>query len=279
MARIWAIALAVAVSMALPVLPAAAAGIPQVTIKAVETCATGMVYVDPIRLETEQVTSAMRITGLAPGHRYWIITSGDYGLGEEVFPDARFTTAANGIFTATVHSPPAGLRHDSKNDALVWQLWAVPTPEPTSMLGGEISGGSLVATGASPMTKPTCNILKSAAGYRSSVSSPDGRSVLTMQSDGNLVLRQNHKAVWWTGTQKRAGNYAAVQSDGNFVVYSAQHKALWNSHTNSSAIRSSLQSVTLILYNNGNLILRTNQGAEADGLGRALWQTRTGFLR
>jgi hypothetical protein len=58
--------------------------------------------------------------------------------------------------------------------------------------------------------------------------------VLTMQSDGNLVLYQNGTALWNTGTsgQNCGTNQceAVFQSDGNFVVYNGA-TALWNSQT------------------------------------------------
>jgi len=57
-----------------------------------------------------------------------------------------------------------------------------------------------------------------------SVYSPDGRTYLAMQSDGNLVLYYSPFATWsqpiWsTGTYGNPGAYAAMQSDGNLVVY------------------------------------------------------------
>jgi hypothetical protein len=145
-------------------------------------------------------------------------------------------------------------------------------------LGGPLPG-PLVASGQTPIALNPCDILKAAPGYRAQISSGDGRTTLAMQSDGNLVLRQQGKAVWWTGTQKRVGNYAQVQTDGNLVVRSAQGKALWNSKTANPAISRADASVNLLLYDNGNLILRTTLGTDGLNFGRVLWQTKTAFLK
>jgi hypothetical protein len=58
--------------------------------------------------------------------------------------------------------------------------------------------------------------------------------VLTMQTDGNLVLYQNGAPIWFTGTsgQNCGANQciAVFQADGNFVVYNGA-TPLWNSGT------------------------------------------------
>lgn len=49
-----------------------------------------------------------------------------------------------------------------------------------------------------------------------------------MQADGNLVIYSTaHKALWSTGTAS-AGAFLVVQADGNVVVYSSANKALWS---------------------------------------------------
>lgn len=48
---------------------------------------------------------------------------------------------------------------------------------------------------------------------------PDGRYVLRFQTDGNIVQYADGRAVWQTGTAGRGAVYAAMQTDGNFVVY------------------------------------------------------------
>ena len=53
----------------------------------------------------------------------------------------------------------------------------------------------------------------------------------SMLSNGVLQQRLSGNVVWATSTAGNTGAYAAVQADGNLVVYSAAKKALWASNT------------------------------------------------
>lgn len=63
---------------------------------------------------------------------------------------------------------------------------------------------------------------------------PNGSIVrLTMQGDGNLVLRNistNH-ACWHSGTRGMGGVRVKYQQDGNFVMYNAANDPVWSSGT------------------------------------------------
>lgn len=60
-----------------------------------------------------------------------------------------------------------------------------------------------------------------------------GSYYLTMQSDCNLVLYDSGRPVWATNTGGRGSNCrAAMQKDGNFVVYDGNNNAVWASGTN-----------------------------------------------
>lgn len=51
-----------------------------------------------------------------------------------------------------------------------------------------------------------------------------------MQSDGNLVVYRNNgtnSAVWSTNTAGLGANRAVMQSDGNLVLYTPDHRAVW----------------------------------------------------
>ena len=63
--------------------------------------------------------------------------------------------------------------------------------------------------------------------------SPNGKYVLFMQPDGNLVLyrTQDSVALWNTGTFGRVVKNAIMQTDGNLVIYSPDNVPLWNSGT------------------------------------------------
>ncbi|CAA7406364.1 unnamed protein product [Spirodela intermedia] len=60
-----------------------------------------------------------------------------------------------------------------------------------------------------------------------------GSYYLTMQSDCNLVLYDAGRALWATNTDGRGSNCrAAMQKDGNFVVYNGNNNAVWASGSN-----------------------------------------------
>ncbi|WP_288467987.1 peptidoglycan DD-metalloendopeptidase family protein [uncultured Curtobacterium sp.] len=53
----------------------------------------------------------------------------------------------------------------------------------------------------------------------------------TMQADGNLVQYVDGAATWASNTSGHPGSWAAVQTDGNLVVYGPDRRALWSSRT------------------------------------------------
>ena len=76
----------------------------------------------------------------------------------------------------------------------------------------------------------------------------DGRFVLAMQTDGNLVVYQGRRALWSTGTGGRGGQFAVMQADGNFALY-GRTAALWFSGTAGHA------GSALSLQTDGNLVV------------------------
>jgi hypothetical protein len=93
----------------------------------------------------------------------------------------------------------------------------------------------------------------------------DEQYELAMQTDGNLVLYGATGALWATGTWGIPGNYAIMQRDGNFVLYTSRGRALWSSksHGNPGSFAS--------LQNDGNLVVY-------DG-SKPLWASRTNANR
>ncbi|MBR8140836.1 peptidase S53 [Burkholderia sp. AU19243] len=74
-----------------------------------------------------------------------------------------------------------------------------------------------------------------ALGSGQSFTSGNGANVLVMQGDGNLVLLRQGVAQWSSGTYGHPGASAAMQWDGNLVVYSSTGVPLWYSGTSGNA--------------------------------------------
>jgi hypothetical protein len=93
--------------------------------------------------------------------------------------------------------------------------------------------------------------------------SPNGNYGLVMQSDGNLVLYEtgSRKALWSSQTSGNPGAFAALQRDGNLVVYSSSRQPLYHSATSAGA------GTVLVVQDDGNAVLYSG--------GKALWGAQT----
>ena len=131
-----------------------------------------------------------------------------------------------------------------------------PTPAPTATKPPAVT----------PAAKPTAckskllpnEILK----VNQKLCSADGRFVLNVQGDGNLVLTRttDRKVLWHAGKQGNSP-YAALQGDGNFVLYHG-NVGVWHTATNGMVAK------FLALQNDGNLVLYRSDD-------KALWNTGT----
>ncbi|MBW8684763.1 M57 family metalloprotease [Chitinophaga rhizophila] len=93
--------------------------------------------------------------------------------------------------------------------------------------------------------------------------SVDGRFVLVMQTDGNLVLYYYNVALWSSSTGGNpAINRAIMQGDGNFVLYDTNNAPRWSSGT------ASFPGGVLVLQDDGNAVIYQN--------GAARWSSSTG---
>jgi len=98
------------------------------------------------------------------------------------------------------------------------------------------------------------------------VYSSSGRLYLTMQTDGNLVLRFSPFGTWSTilwasNTYGNPGAWAIFQPDGNLVVYASGGNALWATGTNGKG------STSVAVQDDGNLVVYNGS--------KALWATGT----
>jgi hypothetical protein len=87
------------------------------------------------------------------------------------------------------------------------------------------------------------------------------RMRLSLQTNGDLVLHDEHdKVVWSTGTNA-AGTHVVFQADGNFVLYSSTNETLWSSRTDG--------------HDGADLVLRANGDMAITQGGIVLWHTGT----
>ncbi|KWA10513.1 protease pro-enzyme activation domain-containing protein [Burkholderia territorii] len=86
-------------------------------------------------------------------------------------------------------------------------------------------------------------------GSGQSLASGNGANVLVMQGDGNLVLLRQGVPRWNSATYNHPGAYAAMQTDGNLVVYSPAGVPLWYSGTNGNP------GAATYIQDDGNLVI------------------------
>ena len=91
--------------------------------------------------------------------------------------------------------------------------------------------------------------------------SPDGQSVLTLQTDGHLVLYSDFRPVWVAGTYGKTPVQAIMQSDGNFVIY-------YNDNSNWSSSTFGSTGATLKMLDTGNVVINNTGNA-------TIWSTST----
>lgn len=105
------------------------------------------------------------------------------------------------------------------------------------------------------------------------LASPDLRSALVLQSDGNLVdYALGGKVLWQSGTSGRQVKYAKMQSDGNFVLYFTDGRAPWSAETSTSVWRPGGTRITL--QSDGNLVIY-NGASPAAATWASSWDSGT----
>ena len=88
------------------------------------------------------------------------------------------------------------------------------------------------STDSSPAVPSTSLGIGAVLGSGASLRSPGGQFVLTMQPDGNLVLRlATGRWLWSTRTQGHRGATLSVDSSGNAAITTTQSKLVWSTGT------------------------------------------------
>jgi hypothetical protein len=134
-----------------------------------------------------------------------------------------------------------------------------------SVVAGAVPPGTAAPAGCGGSTTvPSCGALSAnqQLGSGQSLASCNGTYSLTMQGDGNLVLRHSGTAVWSSGTAGTSASRAIMQGDGNFVLYTSAGTTVWSSGTSGDS------GASLDVQNDGNVVI---YGAT----GTALWSTGT----
>ena len=86
------------------------------------------------------------------------------------------------------------------------------------------------------------------------IHSPNGSKRLVLQRDGNLVVYRGTTPLWSTRTHNNPGAFLVSQFDGNFVLYSAAGKPLWNTGSRWVNGSSGNEGYQLMIQNDGNLV-------------------------
>jgi hypothetical protein len=132
---------------------------------------------------------------------------------------ARWSTQTNGTGGAIIKMQDDG---NLVVYAEVWEAgtYATPSPGPFPPQSCTIGSNALFA----PQTILSGKCLLATSGQYILYMSP---------SDGNFYIYDiaHNVGTWGPGTQGHPGATATLQTDGNFVVYSTSHVALWSSGT------------------------------------------------
>jgi hypothetical protein len=92
--------------------------------------------------------------------------------------------------------------------------------------------------------------------------SGNGRAILRVQSDGNVVLYKNNRAAWQAPNVYPNADRLVMQEDGNLVVYNKAGKALWAAGTWQKGRYLAVQDDgNVVVYNKSNQpVWATNTG-------------------
>ena len=94
------------------------------------------------------------------------------------------------------------------------------------------------------------------------LTSPNGRYTVAMETDGNLVMYDVDKPVWGTNTAGSGANITEMRDDGDLVIYHEGDKPAWTSRTRGH------EGAVLALQDDRDLVVYA-----ADG--KKLWSSRT----
>jgi hypothetical protein len=94
------------------------------------------------------------------------------------------------------------------------------------------------------------------------LTSPNGRYILAMETDGNLVIYDVDKPVWGSNTAGSGANITEMRDDGDLVIYHEGDKPAWSSRTRGH------EGAMLALQDDRDLVVYAPDG-------KRLWSSRT----
>jgi hypothetical protein len=93
----------------------------------------------------------------------------------------------------------------------------------------------------------------------------DGRFLLTMQTDNNLVIYENGvSALWSSDTYGTGAVLASLEDSGDFVLTNSNGAVIWDTMTTSGGC-----GTYLVMQTDGNVVI-------FDAGGAVLWASNTG---
>ena len=92
--------------------------------------------------------------------------------------------------------------------------------------------------------------------------SGNGRAILRLQEDRNLVLYKDNQAAYAAPNAWSRGNAAVMQDDGNFVLYDQNGEPVWASNTggNPGAYLAVQDDGNMVVYQDGSPLWASNTG-------------------
>jgi hypothetical protein len=92
--------------------------------------------------------------------------------------------------------------------------------------------------------------------------SGNGRAILRLQEDRNLVLYKDNQAAFQAPNAWSRDNTAIMQDDGNFVLYDQNNEPLWSANTagNPGAHLAIQDDGNMVVYQDSSPLFATNTG-------------------
>ena len=212
------------------------------------------------------------ITATPSGHGYLLAAAdgGVFAYGDAIFSGSMVGKAMNGQITSIAATADGRGYWLAGSDGGVYafgtagfggSLGAAGSPRPIVAIARTATGyaladqGGAVSAFTTPGSPAPRNTLypgeRLQAGEQ--LTSPNGRYILVMQADGNLVEYDSGRPVWASGTSDANSTFEA-QADGNFVIYAPGHVARWATNTNqANSIMVIQDDRNVVIYAPGNV--------------------------